>query len=476
MATIRNIFSAAFPYLAIMTQFRFNTVQGNRHTANLIRTEVNCYKAILLLYGDSVANSLRALDNKEVRTICSLHSVLGHRGVQRYSYLFSYSLDKITRKFSRGEAANIAMAPAELITEPSQLSFGKIGQLFLPMNKSELLNYAKNPNALQFIDEFKNAGILITEKGKLINPLLVMNPGKAVEVTSSLDSSAVVAIQQELATVFTSRTPVNVKKLVDTLEIVANVRNARHLVKEFPDFLPIVLHEHEGATFAIPSPPSQQEIKSRHLTFLLELMQDPLSLLETTALLSEQATPKSFFEEIPSVVPDALIDPIEKKWGELQSYFLINRWRGYITTLDGERLLCIAYGTPFAYLEYGQIYPKTLENIPLQTEMFWHRVLGFTFWGVVWKALRDNLSKDYDTHEKRQMTARAFENMFSVNVYDVARELGIHPSTVPSLARTLRASGYGGSISLYSHPRVYKKNALEFAQKTLKRGGRRGRR
>lgn len=418
-----------------------------------------------MLYGDYVANSLKALDNYEVRTICSLHSILGRRGVQRYSYLFSYSLDKITKKFTQGVAANIAMAPAELITEPSQLSFGKIGQLFLPMTKSELLNYAKNPNALQFIEEFKKTGVLSTVKDRLINPLLVKNSDKALEIVSSLDRNAIVGIQQKLASIFNSRVPVNVKKLSDELEISGIMKNAWHLVRELPDFLPIVFHEHEGATFAIPSPPAQQNIKSRHLTFLLDLMKDPLSLLETTALLSEQATPKTFFEEIPSFVPDALIDPIEEKWNELQLYFLINRFRGYITTLDGERLLCIAYGTPFAYVEYGQIYPQTLQSTTLQTEMFWSRVVGFTFWGVVWKALRDNLSEDYDTHEKREMTARAFADMFSVNVYDVARELGIHPSTVPSLARALRASGYGGSISLYSHPRVYKKDALELAQK-----------
>jgi hypothetical protein len=379
-------------------------------------------------------------------------------------------LDKITRKFTRGEAANIAMASPELISDPSQLTFGKVSQIFLPMNKSELLKFAKNPNALQFIDEFKSAGILVSEKGKLINPLFVKSSEKALEVVSGLETGSVVAVQQELASIFTSRTPTNVKRLVETLEVSAKVKNARHLVKEFPTFLPIILHEHEGATFAIPSPPSQQEIKPRHLTFLLYLMENPLSLLETTALLSEPATPKSFFEEIPSDVPDALIDPIERQWNELQSYFLINRFRGHITTLDGERLLCIAYGTPFAYLEYGQIYPTTLQNFSLQTQMFWKRVVGFTFWGVVWKALRDNLSKDYDTHEKRQKTARAFENMFSVNVYDVARELGIHPSTVPSLARALRASGYGGSISLYSHPRVYKEDALKGAKKSRRRG------
>lgn len=428
-----------------------------------------------MLYGDSVANSLRALDNEEVRTICSLHSILGRRGVQRYSFLFSYSLGKITKKFTQGEAANIAMAPAELITEPSQLDFGRIGQLFLPMTKSELLSYARNPNAAQFIEEFKNAGVLAETKNRLINPMLVRNVEKALEVVSSLDPAAIVGIQQRLASVFSSRTPINFKKLVDDLEISGIVKNARRLVRELPDFLPLVFHEHEGATFAIPSPPAlasspaQQNIKSRHLTFLLDLMRDPLSLLEATALLSEQATPKVFFEEIPSFVPDALIDPIENKWNELQLYFLINRFREYITTLDGERLLCIAYGTPFAYVEYGQSYPQSLQNAALQTEMFWSRVIGFTFWGVVWKALRDSLSEEYDTHEKREMTARAFADMFSVNVYDVARELGIHPSTVPSLARALRASGYGGSISLYSHPRVYKKDALELAKRKPRR-------
>jgi hypothetical protein len=390
--------------------------------------------------------------------------------VQRYSYLFSYSLDKITRKFNRGETANIAMAPTEVITDPTQLYFGKIAQLFIPMDKSQLLNYIKNPNAVQFIDEFINAGVLITEGNKLINPFLVTNSEKAVEVASSLEVCSVVAIQQELSRIFISRKPINVKEFIETLEISADVRNGRHLAKEFADFLPITFHEHKGATYMLPSPPSpsQKEIKARHLTLLLDLMQNPLSLLETTALLSERATPPNFFEEIPSFVPDALIDPIEKKWTELQSYFLINRWRGYITTLDGERLLCIAYGTPFAYLEFGSIYPTALENTSLQTEMFWKRIVGFTFWGVVWQALQENLSRDYDAHEKREKTARAFWNMFSVNVYDVARELGIHPSTVPSLARTLRASGYGGSISLYSHPRIYKRNAVELAKKTLK--------
>jgi hypothetical protein len=197
-------------------------------------------------------------------------------------------------------------------------------------------------------------------------------------------------------------------------------------------------------------------MKPRHLSFLLELMKNPLSLLETTALLSEQATPRKFFEEIPSFVPDAMIDPIEKKWNELQSYFLINRYRGYVTTLDGERLLCVAYGTPFAYLDYATIYPTKPKNNLLVTENFWNRVVGFTFWGVVWKSLQDHLAKGYDNHEMRWKTARAFENMFKVSVYDVADELGMHPSTVPALARALRASGYGGSISLYSHPRLYR--------------------
>ncbi|MEM2129135.1 MAG: hypothetical protein QXZ70_00900 [Candidatus Bathyarchaeia archaeon] len=425
--------------------------------------------AINLLYGNSVGNSLKALDDEGVRAICSIHSILGSKGIQRYSYIYSYSVNKILRKFSQAEAANIAMTPVELIRDASQLRFGELAQIFIPLTETELLSYLHNPNVFQFIDEFKQTGVLTLQDNKLVNPWLVKDVQKASEISSSLEQETTTHIQRELSKVFTARIPVKLKNFTANLENSIEKGDMKHLAKELPKFLPIALHEHEGATYMIPSPPSTKDIKPRHLDFLLELMEDPLSLLETTALLSEQATPVEFFENIPSVVPDALIDPIEKKWNELQSYFLINRFRNYITTVDGERLLCIAYGTPFAYLEYVSMYPTSLPKINIQSEKFWQRIIGFTFWGVVWRALRQNLAKGYDNHEVRQKTARAFQNMFSVNVYDVAEELGIHPSTVPALARTLRASGYGGSISLYSHPRLYKETTTPPSKKLGRR-------